>query len=54
VTGWWAANTVHGARHRDTNMCKSDEVNLQNYSQYITTALRTKGGHLSVGRGGYA
>ena len=34
-------------------MCKSDDVNLQNYGQYITSALRTKGGHLSVGRGGF-
>src|SRR5258708_3144421 len=34
-------------------MCKSDNVNLQDYGQYITSALQTEGGHLSVGRGGF-
>jgi hypothetical protein len=34
-------------------MCKSDNVNLQNYGEYITSALRTEGGHLSIGRGGF-
>jgi len=34
-------------------MCKSDNVNLQDYGQYITSALQTEGGHLSIGRGGF-
>jgi hypothetical protein len=34
-------------------MCKSDNVNLQNYGDYITSALQTEGGHLSIGRGGF-
>ena len=34
-------------------MCKSDNVNLQDYGQYITSALRTEGGHLSIGRAGF-
>jgi hypothetical protein len=35
------------------NMCKSDNVSLQDYDQYITNALRTEGGHLSIRRGGF-
>jgi hypothetical protein len=34
-------------------MCKSDNLNLGDYRQYITSALQTEGGHLSVGRGGF-
>ncbi len=34
-------------------MCKSRNPSLQNYSEYITSALQTEGGHLSVGRGGF-
>jgi hypothetical protein len=35
------------------NMRKSDDTILQHYGDYITSALRTKGGHLSIGRGGF-
>ncbi len=35
-------------------MRKSDDTILQHYGDYITSALQTKGGHLSIGRGGYA
>jgi hypothetical protein len=34
-------------------MCKSDNVNLEDYGEYIMSALQTKGGHLSIGRGGF-
>jgi hypothetical protein len=35
-------------------MYKSDNLNLRDYyRQYITSALQTEGGHLSVGRGGF-
>ena len=33
-------------------MRKSDDTILQHYGDYITSALQTKGGHLSIGRGG--
>jgi hypothetical protein len=35
-------------------MRESDDTILQRYGDYITSALQTKGGHLSIGRGGYA
>jgi hypothetical protein len=35
-------------------MHKSGNPSLQDYSEYITNALQTEGGHLSVGRGGFA
>ena len=34
-------------------MRKSDDTILQHYGDYITSALQTKGGHLSIGRGGF-
>jgi hypothetical protein len=34
-------------------MRKSDDPALQDYGEYITSALRTDGGHLSIGRGGF-
>jgi hypothetical protein len=34
-------------------MSKSNNVNLHDYGQYITSAVQTEGGHLSVGRGGF-
>jgi hypothetical protein len=34
-------------------MRESDNRVLQRYGDYITSALQTKGGHLSVGRGGF-
>src|SRR5216684_1546359 len=34
-------------------MRKSDNAILQHYSDYIASALRTEGGHLSIGRGGF-
>jgi hypothetical protein len=34
-------------------MRKSDNTILQHYGDYITSALRTEGGHLSIGRGGF-
>jgi len=36
------------------NMRKSDDTIQQHYGDYITSALQTEGGHLSIGRGGYA
>ncbi len=34
-------------------MYKSAYPNLQDYGDYISSALRTEGGHLSIGRGGF-
>ena len=34
-------------------MCKSDDPILRDYDEYIESALRTDGGHLSIGRGGF-
>jgi hypothetical protein len=34
-------------------MRKSDNPTLRDYDEYITSALGTEGGHLSVGRGGF-
>ena len=34
-------------------MRKSDDPCLQDYDEYITGALCTEGGHLSIGRGGF-
>ena len=34
-------------------MRKSDDPTLRNYDDYIASALRTEGGHLSIGRGGF-
>jgi hypothetical protein len=34
-------------------MRKSDDTILQHYGDYITSALRIEGGHLSIGRGGF-
>jgi hypothetical protein len=53
VTGFEAAKAIRGARHRDTNMDESDNTILQRYGDYITSALQTNGGHLSIGRGGF-
>jgi hypothetical protein len=34
-------------------MSKSDNLNLRDYRQYISSALQTEGGHLLVGRSGF-
>jgi hypothetical protein len=34
-------------------MRKSDDPALRDYDDYIGSALRTEGGHLSIGRGGF-
>jgi hypothetical protein len=34
-------------------MYRSANANLRDYGDYITSALQTEGGHLSVGRGGF-
>jgi hypothetical protein len=44
---------VRDARRREANMRKSGNPNLWDYSDDIARALQTKGGHLSVGRGGF-
>ena len=53
MTGLQAAKAVRGARYRDTNKRKTDHTILQHYGDYISSALRTAGGHLSIGRGGF-
>jgi hypothetical protein len=35
-------------------MSEYDESAQRYYDEYIASALRTQGGHLSIGRGGYA
>jgi hypothetical protein len=54
VTGLQPAEQLRGARHGDATMHKSDDPALLKYDEYITSALATEGGHLSIGRGGYA
>jgi|SRR5579871_1394357 len=44
---------VRGVCHGDTTMRKSDDPTLRDYGDYIASALRTEGGHLSIGRGGF-
>jgi hypothetical protein len=34
-------------------MRKTDDPALRDYDDYIASALRTEGGHLSIGRGGF-
>jgi hypothetical protein len=34
-------------------MHKSDDSGLREYDEYIASALRTEGGHLSISRGGF-
>ena len=34
-------------------MRESDDMILQHYGDYVTNALRTEGGHLSIARGGF-
>jgi hypothetical protein len=34
-------------------MRKSDDPALRDYDDYVASALRTEGGHLSIGRGGF-
>jgi hypothetical protein len=34
-------------------MHNSDDPTLRDYDDYIASALRTEGGHLSIGRGGF-
>jgi hypothetical protein len=55
------AVTGHRRRNRsvapvagDTTMRKTNDPAQQRYEDYIVGALRTEGGHLSIGRGGYA
>ena len=51
--GSQATEEVRGARHGDTTMRNSDDPALRDYDDYIASALRTEGGHLSIGRGGF-
>jgi hypothetical protein len=34
-------------------MCRSGNANLRDYGDYITSALQTEGGQLSIGRGAF-
>jgi hypothetical protein len=47
--------TVRGTRHGDMTMPKTnlDDPTQWDYDEYIANALRTEGGHLSIGRGGF-
>src|SRR5713101_296318 len=51
--GSQATEAVRGARRGDTTMRKSDDPALRDYDDYVASALRTEGGHLSIGRGGF-
>jgi hypothetical protein len=35
-------------------MRKTNDPAQRNYDEYIASTLRTEGGHLLIGRGGYA
>src|ERR1700688_2578551 len=55
------AVTGHRPRNRslapvagDTTMRKTNDPAQRNYDEYIASALRTEGGHRSIGRGVYA
>src|ERR1700693_4484514 len=54
------AVTGHRPRNRflvpvagDTTMRKTNDPAQRNYAEYIASTLRTEGGHLSIGRGGF-
>jgi hypothetical protein len=51
--GSQATEAFCGIRHGDTTMRKSDNPTSRDYDDYIASALRTEGGHLSIGRGGF-
>jgi hypothetical protein len=51
--GTTATKAVRAVRHEDAIMQKSENSNPQGYDDYIASALKTAGGHLSVGRGGF-
>jgi hypothetical protein len=53
VTEFQAAKAIRGVRLRDAIMDKSGNRNQGDYGDYIASALKTDGGHLSIGRGGF-
>jgi hypothetical protein len=53
VTEFQAAKAIRSVRLRDAIMDKSRNQNQGDYGDYIASALKTEGGHLSVGRGGF-
>jgi hypothetical protein len=53
VTEFPAAKAIRGVRLPDAIMDKSGNRNQHDYGDYIASALKTEGGHLSIGRGGF-
>jgi hypothetical protein len=53
VTEFQAAKAIRGVRLPDAIMGKSGNRNQGDYGEYIASALKTEGGHLSIGRGGF-
>jgi hypothetical protein len=53
VTEIQAAKAIRGVRLRDAIMDKSGNRNQGDYGDYIASALKTEGGHLSVERAGF-
>jgi hypothetical protein len=53
VTEFQAAKAIRGVRLRNAIMDKSGNRKLDDYGDYIASALKTGGGHLSIGRGGF-
>src|SRR6202162_289200 len=53
VTGHRPRNRSGAPVAGDTTMRKTNVPVQRDYNEYIASALRTEGGHLSIGRGGF-
>src|SRR6202166_5243007 len=53
VTGHSPRNQSVAPVAGDTTMRKTNDPAQRNYDEYIASTLRTEGGHLSIGRGGF-
>src|ERR1700688_3985002 len=53
VTGHSPRNQSVAPVAGDTTMRKTNDPAQRDYNKYIASALRTDGGHLSIGRGGF-
>jgi hypothetical protein len=51
--GLQAADRSAAPFAEDATMYKFDDSAVREYDEYIASALRTEGGHLSIGRGGF-
>ena len=53
VTGHRPRNRSAASVAGDTTMRKTNDRAQRDHDDYIASTLRTEGGHLSIGRGGY-